>query len=418
MISDTSSYLRKTCRMCDKVSLTKAMALTPTPPGNHFLSQKELGLNETIYPLDLYFCTNCYHVQLGHVVNPKILYQKNYTYVSETSAFFVKHLENYAVDMVNLFQLQPGSLVIDIGSNDGTTLSFFKKAGMKVLGIDPANNIALKATQKGIQTVADFFSYSLAVKLKKKFGPCKFFTSHNACAHIDDLFDVVKGVEHWLDDDGVFVIEVGYFVDVYQNTWFDTIYHEHLDYHTVGPFEKLFARVGMEVIDVQRIEPQGGSIRVIAQKQCGNNKRQKSVNKLIALEHALGLNKIDALYNFFRKINVVKEQLQRLAHSIKKDGKVIAGFGAPTKATTLMAHFGLDEKVLDFIVDDNPLKQGLYTPITHIPILSPDTVYECKPDYVIILAWNFAKPIMKMHEMYAKEIGKFIVPMPTPKIIE
>ena len=416
-MSETNYYFRDTCRMCGKLSLKKAMSLTPTPPGNDFLTKEELGINETKYPLDLYFCKNCFHIQLGHVVDPKILYQKNYTYVSATSENFVTHLEKYAYKMIKRFNLQPETLVIDIGSNDGTTLSFFKKEGMRVLGVDPAKDIALKATNEGIHTIGEFFSYSMACQLKSMFGSCKYITSHNACAHIDNLLDVVKGVEHLLDDDGVFVIEVGYFVDVYQNTWFDTIYHEHVDYHTIAPFEKLFSRVNMEIIDVERIDPQGGSIRVMAQKKGGKHKRLSSVDELIALEHELGLNKYNTLKEFEKKINDVRQKLQELVHSLKQDGKTIAGYGAPTKATTLMSHFGLNEKVLDFIVDDNPLKQGLFTPITHIPVLSTETLYERKPDYVMILAWNFAKPIMKMQERYRRDIGKFIIPMPIPKII-
>ena len=219
----------------------------------------------------MYFCENCCHIQLGHVVNPKILYQKNYTYVSATSSEFVNHLKNYANNMIERFNLKSGSLIIDIGSNDGTTLSFFKDLGLKVLGIDPAKEIAKKATNTGIETIGDFFNFELACKIKNKYGSSKFITSHNACAHIDDLLDVIKGVEYCLDDDGVFVIEVGYFLDIYENIWFDTIYHEHLDYHTVAPFEKLFARVGMEIIDVERINPQGGSIRIGAQKKDGQH---------------------------------------------------------------------------------------------------------------------------------------------------
>ena len=215
----------------------------------------------------------------------------------------------------------------------------------------------------------------------------------------------------------MFVLEVGYFVDVYRNTWFDTMYHEHVDYHTVAPFEKLVARAGMEFIDVERITPQGGSIRVIAQKQGGNIKRDQSVDDLITLEHELGLQRIDTLRQFDIKISSVNDRLKKLIHSLKEDGKKIAGFGAPTKATTLMAHFGLDENVLDFIVDDNPLKQGLFTPITHIPVLSTDKLYDLKPDYVIVLAWNFSKQIMQMHKKYSKEIGSFILPMPEPRIV-
>ncbi len=410
-------YLRESCRMCEEGSLTKAMSLTPTPPGNDFLTKEELGRDEPVYPLDLYFCEACHHIQLGHVVDPKILYQKNYSYVSATSAYFVNHLKHYAKDMVERFDLKPGDLAVDIGSNDGTCLSFFKDKGMKVVGVDPATEIAGKATENGIDTIADFFGYRLAVELRKKYGTAKFITSHNACAHIDNLFDVVKGVEHWLDADGVFVLEVGYFVDVYSNTWFDTVYHEHVDYHTVAPFEKLFNRVGMELISVERISPQGGSIRVMAQKKGGIIKKDDSVDELIALEAKLGLDKAETLHKLNHKISQVRDKLHNLIHSLKADGKSIAGFGAPTKATTLMAHFGLDATVLDFIVDDNPLKQGLFTPITHIPVLSADALYKMKPDYVIILAWNFAEPIMQMHKKYSEQVGQFILPMPNPEIV-
>ena len=410
-------YLRESCRMCGEESLTKVMSLTPTPPGNDFLTKDELGRDEPVYPLDLYFCEMCHHVQLGHVVDPKILYQKNYSYVSATSAHFVNHLKRYAEDMVERFELQSGDLVADIGSNDGTCLSFFKEQGMSVVGVDPATDIAQRATANGVETVADFFGYDLAVALREKYGTAKYVTSHNACAHIDNLFDVVKGVEHWLDKDGIFVLEVGYFADVFSNTWFDTIYHEHVDYHTVAPFEKLFARVGMEVISVERITPQGGSIRVMAQKIGGDIKRDGSVDNLIALEHKLGLDRAETLSQFNAQINTIRDSLQQLLHSLKKEGKTIAGFGAPTKATTLMAHFGLDEKMLDFIVDDNPLKQGLFTPTTHIPVLSAEQLYEQKPDYLLILAWNFAEPIMKAHERYGKEVGQFILPMPEPRIV-
>lgn len=404
--------------MCDNQNLNKAMSLTPTPPGNDFLASDELGRLENKYPLDLYFCEKCFHIQLGHVVNPKILYQNNYTYVSATSDQFVKHLSNYADEMINRFNLKDKSLVVDIGSNDGTCLSFFKSNGMKVLGVDPAKEVAQKANKNGIETVNDFFSYEVAVELQKIYGNADFITSHNACAHIDNLIDVVMGVEYLLKKDGIFVLEVGYFVDVYTNTWFDTIYHEHVDFHTVAPFEKLFNRVEMEIIRVERISPQGGSIRVMAQKKGGNLYRDETVNSLIEIERKLELNKLQTLLKFDNKINVVKKNLQNLLLKLKKEGKTIAGFGAPTKATTLMNHFGINEEILDFIVDENPLKQGLYTPISHIPVLPSEQIYKKKPDYVLILAWNFAEPIMKNHIKYAKDIGDFILPMPEPQIVK
>jgi len=404
--------------MCDSLNLTKAMSLTPTPPGNDFLTKDEIGRKENVYPLDLYFCNDCSHIQLGHVVNPKILYQKNYTYVSATSAHFVKHLASYAEKMIKRFHLKDESMIVDIGSNDGTCLSFFKTQGMRVLGVDPATEVANIANENKIETVNDFFSYEVAVSLQKKYGNADFITSHNTCAHIDNLIDVISGVEYLLKKDGIFVLEVGYFVDVYSNTWFDTIYHEHVDFHTVAPFEKLFSRVGMELIGVERISPQGGSIRVMAQKKGGNFNQDESVDLLVKIEKKLELNKLMTLQKFDKKISIVKVKLGKLLHELKADGKIIAGFGAPTKATTLMSHFGIDEKILDFIVDDNPLKQGLFTPISHIPVLPSSQIYERKPDYVLILAWNFAEPIMKNHIKYAKEIGDFILPMPEPQIVK
>jgi hypothetical protein len=404
--------------MCDSKLLTKTISLTPTPPGNDFLTKEELGRNEPVYPLELYFCENCYHLQLGHVVNPEILYQKNYTYVSATSTHFINHLRTYAQDMIDRFNLKRDDLVVDIGSNDGTCLRFFKDKGLRVVGVDPAKEIANQATKSGINTVGDFFSYKLALALRKKYGPAKYITSHNACAHIDNLLDIVNGVKHWLDEDGIFVLEVGYLVDVYNNTWFDTIYHEHVDFHTVAPFEKLFNRVDMEVIRVERIEPQGGSIRVMVQKKGGKFNRDSSVDELINIEQSLNLDKAETFLKFNKNITQVSEKLQKLVHNLKAQGKTIAGFGAPTKATTLMAHFNLDEKILDFIVDDNPLKQGLFSPTSHIPIFSADELYTLRPDYVIVLAWNFAEPIMKAHQKYRQEIGKFIIPMPSPRIVQ
>jgi SAM-dependent methyltransferase len=394
------------------------MSLTPTPPGNNFLSKAELDLPEPSYPLELYFCQECHHVQLGHVVDPKILYQKDYFYVSGTSSKFVEHLNDYAQEMIRLLQLKSDSFVVDIGSNDGTCLKAFQQAGInKILGIDPATKIAERATESGVETIGNFFSYALANELRIKYGPAKLITSHNACAHIDHLDDVFRGVQHLLADDGIFVLEVGYLLDVYENAWFDTIYHEHLDFHTVAPFRKLFERLGMELIGVQRISPQGGSIRVMAQKMNGPRVVDQSVQDLISLEESKGLDKPETFIKFSQRINEVGIQLRSLIQSIKARGETIAGFGAPTKSTTLLAHFGLGKDDLDFIVDDNPLKQGLFSPAAHIPVLAPEEVFSRHPDYLLILAWNFAESIMANNQRYVKDGGKFIVPMPMPRII-
>jgi len=403
--------------MCAGANLEKVLSLTPTPPGNRFLTRDELTLPEPMYSLELYFCRDCHHLQLGHIVDPRILYQRSYSYVSATSLKFLEHLRVYAADMIDRFSLRRGALVADIGSNDGSCLRFFAQAGMRVVGIDPAIEIANRATASGIETIPDFFTEELAARLRKDYGPAAFITSHNTCAHIDDLEGVMRGVRHWLADDGLFVLEVGYLLDVFENAWFDTIYHEHLDYHTVAPFQRLFARVGLEPVAVQRVTPQGGSLRVFAQRAGGPARPDASFRELIESEDDKGLDRPETFVDFGKRINELGARLRSIVGTMKASGKTVAGYGAATKATTLLSHFHLGRGELDFIVDDNPLKQGLFTPASHIPVTEPSQIYSRRPDYLLILAWNFAEPIMATHEEYARRGGRFVLPMPVPRIV-
>ena len=412
-----SFYKKKECRVCGSIELKKAVELTSTPPGNNFLSIDELTKEEEVFPLELDFCESCHHVQLGHVVDPSFLFQNDYTYVSATSSVFVEHLSSYSDHISELLGLKKDSLIIDIGSNDGTCLKFFKQKGMSVLGIDPATKIAKQATEEGIPTLPNFFGKETAFRVNKTHGKADLITSHNACAHIDDLSSVIEGVEILLEPEGVFVMEVGYFLDVFQNKWFDTIYHEHVDFHTVAPLKKLFESFGMEIFNVERIEPQGGSIRVMVQRNNGPYAIEGSVEELISLEAKTGLNKIETLQLFEKEINLLKSQFKNLVLELKSSGKSIAAFGAPTKATTLSYHFDIDKEDVEFIADDNPLKQGLYSPGKHIPVYDSSSIYKKKPDILIILAWNFAEDIMKQHKKYGDEIGTFLIPMPTPRLI-
>lgn len=409
---------RDTCRLCDSRRLETVVELTPTPPGNRVLTEAELAAPAPRYPLEVRLCADCHHVQLGHVVDPSILYRNQYSYVTGTSPVFVEHFRQYAAAMIERFGLRPGDLVADIGSNDGTGLSFFQKAGMTVLGIDPATEIAARANAAGIPTVSEFFGKELALRLRAEHGPARLVTSHNACAHIDDLAGVIDGVSAWLADDGVFVMEVGYFLDVHQNGWFDTIYHEHVDYHTVAPLLGFFRRRGMEVVSVQRIAPQGGSIRVMVQKAGGPLRADGSADALIQLEIEHGLQDPGRLRAWNDRLTAIKHELVALLRGLRQQGKHIAGYGAPTKSTTLMMHFGLGRELIDFIVDDNPLKQGHYTPGTHVPIGSAELIAAHRPDYLLILAWNFAEPIMKKNAAYQQAGGRFILPMPQPRIVD
>jgi len=401
--------------MCEDSNLEKVLELTPTPPGNEFNAAPNISNQK--FPLDLYLCKKCNHLQLGHVVDPKILYQNNYSYVSATSKEFVSHLETFAKKIIHDFKIPSESLVIDSGSNDGTCLRFFEQHKMRVLGIDPAFEVSQIANKNGIETINDFFTSKLAKKIKSSYGQAKLITSHNACAHIDNLSDVLLGVSELLRSDGILSIEVGYFVDVFSNTWFDTIYHEHLDYHTVEPFKYFFDKFSMEVVDVQRISPQGGSIRVIAQKKDGVYKPTTNFDKLVKIERDLKLNLPETYRNFSKEINYVGQSLFNLLTKLKSENKSIVGFGAPTKATTLMSHFRIGKDFIDYIVDDNPLKQNLYSPYEGIKVLNSDEIYKRKPDYLLILAWNFSDAIINNHKKFRENGGKFIIPMPTVNII-
>ena len=412
-----SFYKKNCCRVCGSLNIKQSLKLTPTPPGNNFLSEENLNTPEETYPLELYFCEDCNHIQLGHVVEPEFLFQNNYSYVSATSKGFVKHLENYSDTITKRINLSEKSFIIDIGSNDGTCLNFFKKKNMKVLGVDPAEEVSQIANNNGIETLNEFFNKGIAESIRSEYGQADLITSHNACAHIDDLRGVIDGVDVLMNDASIFVMEVGYFLDVFQNKWFDTIYHEHVDFHTVAPLKGLFKSYGMEIFDVERIEPQGGSIRVMVQRENGQFPIEDNVDKLIELEAKFGLQKRKTFKNFENEINTIKFKFTNLVKDLKDSGKSIAAFGAPTKATTLCYHFDIDSKDIEFIVDDNPLKQGLYSPGKHIPVLDSSNIYERKPDVLIILAWNFAEDIMKKHKRYGDNIGKFLLPMPEPRLV-
>ncbi len=418
MDNKSLSYHQKSCRLCKTENLSRFLELVSTPAGNNFLTLDEKALGyEPIFPLELYFCNSCFHIQLGHVVDPKHLF-KNYHFVSGTSQVNINHFESYADNVITRFGLQENSFILDIGSNDGTCLDAFKRRGMRVLGVDPADNIAQIANERGIETIANFFDIDLAYEIKEKFGTPDLITSHNVLAHIEDFSGVMEAVSYLLDSDSIFIFEVGYFSEVFQNLWFDTIYHEHLDYHTVAPLKAFFESISMELFDVQTIDIQGGSIRSFVQLESGSNILSASVDKLITSEIKHGLTNVTNLRNFQTEINIVKDDLLKMLKRFKNDGLRIAGYGAPTKSTTLMNYFCLDSSIIDFIIDDNELKQGKYSPLLHIPIVSSDYIADGnESDYMLILAWNFADSIIEKVRKTNNFNGKFVVPLPKPIII-
>lgn len=402
--------------MCKGRDLKQVISLAPTPPANAFLNLKELKKAELFFPLQVNFCSNCGQLQLTHVVSPQLLF-RNYVYVSSTSPVFVAHFAEYTADLISRFNLSSKSLVLDIGSNDGILLKPLKAKGIKVLGVDPALEIAKKATKNGLLTLPFFLDTNLAKKIVKRFGVADVVCANNAFAHINDLDEVVNAVKILTSDNGVFVIEFPYLVDFLQKNLFDTIYHEHLSYLSIRPLQALFTRLKMEIFDAKKVSSHGGSLRVFVKKIGGNHRLQKSVAEFIKNERKLGLDKIDTYLKFAKKIEINKNELTSILKKIKKEGKKIVGFGAPAKGNTLLIHFEIDSKILDYIVDDSKYKQGLFTPGTHILVTTPEKLAKTRPDYILILAWNFAESIMSRFAEFKKSGGHFIIPVPKPKII-
>ena len=407
---------REDCRLCGGRRLTPVLSLAPTPPANAFVPAALVGAEQERFPLDVAFCEDCGHVQLMDVVDPRVLFE-HYVYVSGTSPVFVKHFGDYAAWMIGRFGLPKDGLALDVGSNDGTLLRFFKQAGLRVQGVDPAREIAEQATASGIPTINGFFGPELAATIRAEQGPAAVITGNNVFAHIDDLGGVMDGVRILLAEDGVLAFEVSYLVDVFENTLFDTIYHEHLDYHSVAPLIPFLAAHGLELIEAERVDSHGGSIRIVAQLAGGKRPVGASVAACVAEEKRLGLDQAATLKAFGSRIAEVGAELKGLLTGMKAEGKRIAGFGAPAKATTLMYHFGITKEVVDFIVDDSPLKQGLFSPGMHIPVVPSSAIAENKPDCLVVLAWNFAPSIIEKNPAFRDAGGRFVVPLPRVEVI-
>lgn len=408
-------YRRNNCRLCGGHDLELVFCLAPTPPADDYVPAERLNEVQEVYPLDLFFCRKCGHAQLLDVVPPEALFG-NYIYLTASSPGLVEHFRRYADQVLTRVGPPRGSLVVDVGSNDGMLLKFFQEGGMCVLGVDPAREIARKATDSGIETLPTFFTLELAHRIKGERGPAAIITANNVFAHADDLADVTEGIRDLLAPSGVFVFEVSYLVDLIQGMVFDYIYHEHLCYHSVKPLDEFFRRHGMELVDVERIANKGGSLRGTAQLAGGPRQVSPSVAQLITLEEELGLHHSESFKLFATKIDSVKAELGSLLSDLRAEGKTVAGYGASATVTTLIYQFDLGE-VLSFIVDDNPSRQGLFSPGLHIPVVGPQALYERKPDYVIILAWRFSKPILKKHQAFLAQGGHFIVPLPKVEVV-
>ena len=401
---------RRDCRLCGSDELERVVELAPTPPANAFTAEP---VPQATFPLELMLCAGCGHLQLHHVVDPELLF-RDYVYAAGTSPVFVDHFRRYAEDAIARFGLNPGDLVVDVGSNDGTLLRFFQARGLRVLGIDPARGIAQRATEAGIPTVPEFLDATTARRLRREHGPARLVTANNVFAHVDDLSGFVAAVRELLSPDGVFTFEVSYALDVYQKTFFDTIYHEHLDYHSVTPLVGFFERAGLPLFAAERVPTHGGSLRGLAG---AGRTADAALAQRLAEEEAAAIGCADTWRAWSSRIDALGDELRLLLRGLKADGRSIAGYGAPAKATTLLGNFGLGPETIDFIVDDSPLKQGLLTPGSHIPVVSSDALNDRRPDYLLLLAWNFADSIIARNARFHEAGGRFIVPRPEVRLV-
>src|SRR5580692_3993785 len=418
MRQDMQHVKHKThCRLCGSASLERVLPIRPSPIGDAFVTAERTSEPQDLYPLDCYLCLDCGHLQNLDVVDPDVLF-RDYTYRTSVSLGLVEHFKRYARSVVESLGIPERSLVVEIGSNDGSLLKAFKSEGMRVQGVDPARNIAASATKDGVPTIPDFFTSRLAAMIKAEQGSAAVFCANNVFAHIDDMSDVVDGIRLLLADDGAFVFEVSYIVDMIDNMVFDTIYHEHVSHHALIPLETFLNRHDMTLFHVARTGTKGGSIRAFAQpKSTGKRPRSAELSALIAEEERRGITGPQIYRDWFNAIESRKRKVLNLLDRAIAEGKTVAAYGASTTTTTLLYHFELEKRV-SFIVDDNPLKHGRFSPGAHIPVLPSSELGTKRPDIVVILAWIYAEPILKRNQAYLEAGGQFLVPLPEPQTID
>lgn len=404
----------KFCRLCNSKNLKKVFDLGRTPLANSYL-KIEISKKLRKYPLKLNYCNNCGHLQLTHSIKPSKMFS-NYLYKTNTSKKNFLHFKSYANEIKKMFKNR-NTKILDIASNDGTFLNFFEKKNFFRLGIDPAKNLKKLSLKKGITQIDDFFTKKKSENIKKKYGKFDIITANHVCAHVEDLNDFFNGVQNLLKDKGLFVFEISYRASVLKKNTFDTIYHEHLDYHALYPILKFVKKFNLNVVNFKTPDAQGGSLRVYASKN-KNSKNQKSIKKQILKEKKqLNLFNVNTYKKFEKKIINCKNKLNSLIQNCINKNMSIAGYGAAAKTTTFLNYFKISEKNIKFIFDDNKLKQGLCIPGTKIKILDPLNMNKKNIDVLIIFAWNYAELIIAKNKKFKKKGGKFLIPFPNPRLI-
>ncbi|MCI0742577.1 MAG: class I SAM-dependent methyltransferase [Gemmataceae bacterium] len=410
-------YRKRTwCRACEGQRLRRFLSLSPQPLANAFLRSPDEFVGERLYPLEVYFCEDCSLVQILDVIDPELLF-RHYVYLTGTSETIAAHNQKYARDVVETLKLEANDLVVEIASNDGSLLKCFRPYGVKTLGVEPATNIAEIAGASGIETVNKFFNSATAEEIRQSYGPARAVIGNNVLAHVDDTLDFLRGCDKLLAEDGLVIIEVPYLRDLLDRVAYDTIYHEHHCYFSVTSLERLCVAAGLTPARIDRLPVHGGTLRMYAGPRNLREHRASEIEAMIEDERSAGMSDIARYEKLAADVAANRRDILSLLEGLKGEGKAVAGYGAPAKGNTLLNYCGITTNLLPYTVDKSPLKIGLYTPGTHIPVAPVSTLIERQPDYVVILAWNFAEEIMRQQREYRERGGRFIIPIPTPAVV-
>lgn len=406
------------CRFCQHKLQHEFIDLGHTPPSNSFLTKDQLNAPEVFYPLKLYVCDNCFLVQVDEYKKSAEIFNQNYAYFSSFSTSWLEHAKKY-VDMITAkLKLTRKAHVIEIASNDGYLLQYFKEKQIPCLGIEPSANTAKAAGEKGIETLEAFFGVDLAQRLSQQGQTADLIIGNNVLAHVPDINDFVAGLKIILKPQGCITMEFPHLMRLIEETQFDTIYHEHYSYYSLWTVDKIFSFHGLTIFDVEQLPTHGGSLRIYAKHNDDTSKPvEVRVNFLKSLEIQKGFTNLDHYFSFAEKVQTTKRAILKFLIEAKEKNKKIVGYGAPAKGNTLLNYCGIKTEFIDFTVDRNPLKQGHYLPGSHIFIDHPDKINETRPDYLLILPWNLQDEIIEQMNFIRNWGGKFVLPIPSPKVI-
>lgn len=409
--------LHGVCRFCNSEKLVKILNLGIMPLAGGFLNSKKEFAKEKFYPLELYFCTTCFLVQTTAVIDENILFKK-YFYFSSKIKTLVDHFEKAAEEFTQYLTNSNSPFVVEIGSNDGSFVHAGLDNGWKIIGVDPASNIVGPLIKKGFPIMNAFFTEKLAHSIIKKHGKADMIFSSNTLAHIEDMHNVIRGILYLLKDEGIFVFEVHYLGNLVKQFQYDMIYHEHQYYYSLHAIRNLVASYNMEIFDIAHIPIHAGSVRFYVQHKKSKREVRKKVFEELQKEVEWGLTEVKSLKMFKSNIEQKKKNLLYLLHELKKNKKKIAGYGASGRGTIIMNYCNIDHRLLDYVIDDSPVKQGLYTPGNHLKIVSSEILKtKQRPDYILVFAWSFIEEIKKRNREFIRNDGKFILPLPEVKVI-